>query len=400
MMATVLRNPKYASVKRILAGDTPTVIVYRSKDNPRLQEAIDELVVQHRKDLGLGVVVRIPSNTQKSIVRYLSEHSQVPLLLADPELYRTPGSGWPGAEPLAPRQAGWSYLSSVPAKPDRKWAAAVANLQYELGATVALSATGWVDDANAKDALQKALHRVAATREALGDNPMLVNLTMSSRWLSEPAMRDILLNEVVESDENAWYLRFEWPEAKVRYRQLTDDPILVGYKDLATTFALEDRRLFLANSGLTGWLSTALGATGFSTGQSWSEQKFAPDPKMGSRPGAKRPTPVPRILDPKLMHTIEYGEFQRLDGHAGHADLPTTFALTMDTDGHARDLAGLHHLTTVGNLQATLANGQKNIQALRRVKAAEKFINTLDPVDQPTGANQPQHLPVWRKLLS
>lgn len=393
-------SPKYASVKRILAGDTPTVILYRNQFNSRLQEAVDELAVQHGKKLGLGVVLRIPSHTANSATKYLDDHSKVPLLLADPELHRNPASGWPRSEPLKGRAAALAYLTSLPEKPDRKWAAGVTKLQYDLGATVALSATGWVDDANAKAALQMALRHVAASRDAVGDKPMLVNLTMSARWLSQPALRDILLNEVVESEEAAWYLRFDWPELKVRYRQLIDDSVLLGYKEVATTFALEDRRLFLANSGLTGWVSTALGATGFSTGQSWEEQKFGPDPTRRNRKGATPPPPVPRILDPKLMNTIEYSEFERLEGHAGHADLPTSFSLTMDTDGHSRELAGLHHVTTAGNLQATLANGQKNIQALRRVKAAEKFIAGLDPVDQPTGANQPQHLPLWKKLLS
>jgi len=393
-------SPKYASVKRILRGDTPTVIFYRGQNNGRLQEAVDELVVQHRQKLGLGVVLRIPPHTQKSAAKYLGEHSRVPLLLADPELHRNPDSKWPRKEDLTKRAKEWSYLSSYPEKPSKKWAAAVTKLQYDLGATVALSASGWVDDANAKAGLQEALRYVTASREALGDAPMLVNLTMNYRWLSEPTLRDILLNEVVESEENAWYLRFDWPEMKVRYRQLIDEPVLAGYKDVATTFALEDRRLFLANSGLTGWVSTALGATGFSTGQSWDDQKFAPDPIRRNRPGVPPPPSVPRILDPKLMNTIEYSEFQRLDDHSGHADLPTSFGLTMDTDGHTRELAGLHHVATVGNLQATLASGRQNIQALRRVKAAEKFLDGLDPVDLPTGSNDPQHLQLWRKLLS
>ena len=401
MMANDTVTPsRNASLKRILKGETPTVLLYRSSTNARLGEALSELAALHGNSLGVGVVVRIPPHTPRSIKSYLEQHTEVPLLLADPEIHVSPVSGWPRATPLRARAAAHAYLTSVPTKPSRAWVASVVNTQFELGATLPLSASGWVGDVNPKVDLRAAMAFVAESRSVLGDQPMLVNLTMSSRWLSEPALRDILLNEMVESEEIRWYLRFDWPLMKVRYRQLLDDSILRGYRELATSFAVEDRQLYLANSGLSGWLSTAFGATGFSTGQSWSEQKFSPDPVVASRKGTPRPTPVPRILDPKLMHTVDYNEFLRLEGFPNHMDSPTSFSLTMDTDGHAKDLAGLHHVTTVGNLQASLTGGQRSVLALRRVKAAQKFLDELDPVDRPTGADQPQHLPIWRSLLS
>ncbi len=393
-------RPRTASLKRILKGETPTVILYRSASNARLNESLAELAANHGRKLGVGVVVRIPPHTPASVARYLGQHSQVPLLIADPELHTAPGSGWPRVEPLSKRAAKeYNYLSTLPAKPTKVWVNSVISLQRDLGATLPLSASGWVGDANPKVELQKALAFVADSRSAVGDAPMLVNLTMSSRWLSDPALRDILLNAMVESEEPRWYLRFDWPIAKVRYRQLLDDTILRGYKEVASSFAVEDRQLYLAQSGLSGWLSTAFGATGYSTGQSWSEQKFAPEPVIANRKGARRPTPVPRILDPLLMHTLDWNEYQRLEAYTGHTASPTSFALTMDTDGHDRALAGLHHVTTAGNLQATLAGGMRNVAALRRVKRAQKFLDDLAPVDRPTGNDTPQHLPIWRELL-
>lgn len=258
MMANDAPTPtRNASLKRILKGNTPTVILYRSATNARLGEALAELAALHGNSLGVGVVVRIPSHTPRSIKSYFEQHAGVPLLLADPEIHVSPGSGWPRAIPLGARASTYSYLTSVPTKPSRAWVASVVNTQFELGATVPFSASGWVGDINPKVDLRAAMEFVSESRSFLGDQPMLVNLTMSSRWLSEPALRDILLNEMVESEETRWYLRFDWPLMKVRYRQLLDDSILRGYKEVATSFAVEDRQLYLANSGLSGWLSTA-----------------------------------------------------------------------------------------------------------------------------------------------
>ena len=209
----------------------------------------------------------------------------------------------------------------------------------------------------------------------------------------------MLINEIVESNERDWYLRFWWPEVPTRYGQLMDGSLLAGYKILAQECAIEDKHLYLPNTALTGWIGTALGAAGFSTGPAWPEQAFARQKIIAFKRTGPAPAPIPRIFDATVLHTMDHNEFLRIRPLAGHKDYATPFLDEIDSDGHSPELAGLHYVAAAGNLTAKLADNRPNVRAYRRSKRGADFDKGLAITDRLTGINRPLHLPEWMRLL-
>lgn len=353
----------------------------------------------HGKTLGVAAQIRLPGMSAARAQSFMSDVDQVPVRIADPELWRVPASGWPSAKPLNTVESKWAYLTSVPSKVSGLWAKAVLDAQRDSGATVLLTATGWLSEANGAKSIASAMDWIAESRRIVGDDPMWVNLTMDSKWLSDTSLRNALIDEIVESSERAWHLRFWWPEVKPRYGQLVDAALLRGYRELATATAVEGKRIYLANSGLTGWVATALGASGFSTGQSWGEQAFAATRPMGSQKGAKRPPKIPRMFDSTVLHTMDFNEYSRLRGMPKHREYSTPYSAEIDTYGHTPERASLHYLLAVGELTASLNGTRPNFLAHNRARRGQKFLDGLSPVDQLNGISKPLHLASWMKLL-
>lgn len=390
-----------APLTDILAGEVPVFLVHKGVQNAkRLGEVFGALGALHGAGLGIGTIARLPNERQHLIERYLKGHANVPLRLADPELHRAPGSGWEGAGPLTGYAAQWEYLATMPDRPKTTWVRSVLKLQADLGASALLSASGWVSEVEATKSLTRAMTFATESREIAADRPMFVSLTLDGRWLSDPTLRSKLLHEMLESTERNWYLRFYWPEMQIRYGQLGDAAILQGYKELAETTAVEEKTLVLPNTGLTGWVASALGATGFSTGTSWGEQAFAKPRAMGGRRGVRPPPRIPRYFDWSLLHTVEYQEYLRLRELDGHEDYTSPFSLEVEESGHGHDLNGLHYLMAAAELQAELNGRRPQLVARRRVRAARAFLEGLRRLDQPSGSNRPQHLEAWEELLS
>jgi hypothetical protein len=389
-----------APLSAILAGDVPTFLVHKSfQYAKRVPEALGYISSLHSPALGIGVVAPVHTHKRKAVEQFVSSCGIAPLILVDPELHFAITSAWDGAG--AKVNDDWTALMDMPDKPRPKWVKLAIDIQGDLGANVVLSASGWVDATHAAKSLARAMSFVSESRSYVGStSQMMVNLSFDWRWLVDDALRAMLLQEIVESNEQLWYLRFYWPEVPVRYGQLTDPAVLAGYKELAALCALEDKQLFLPNTGLTGWVATALGATGFSTGQAWPEQAFARQRIMGGRKGQPPPPAIPRYFDSNLLHTIEFSEFERLSTLASHTELVTPFSLEIDVYGHSRELAGLHYLMAVAELQTKLKGKRPEAKASREVTAATKFITDLRRADQPAGLNNPLQLPVWNKLLT
>ncbi|WP_157509626.1 hypothetical protein [Leifsonia sp. Root4] len=397
-------RPKGASLKRMLAGKAPVFIVQRGAQfQDRLPEVFDSLAETNGRKLGLGTVARMQSRmTPARTLDYLDRLDNVPLKLVDPEFHRRPESGWEGAAPANPAKSAnpWAIYDDIPKKPDRAWVGRSIQAQYQFGATVALSASGWVDTTKANVSLANAMAFVAESRAVLGHHPMFVNLTMDYRWLVDKELRGMLLQEITESSEKLWYLRFWWPIVTYRYGQLLDEDVLRGYRILTRTAAVEGKQLILPNSGLTGWVMSALGAAGFSTGTSWPDQAFARQRPMGGRKGQKPPPHTPRFFDRHILHTLDYTMEQRLAVIDGHKPFETPFSRAIAEDEHNKELAGLHYLTSVGNLQANLSSSNPTITATKALRQAERFLAGVDDLDQPTGGNSPLHLGGWGRLLN
>lgn len=388
------------TLKRSLSGKVPLLMVNRSHQNAqRLHEVFGHMSAEHLKALGLGAQIRLPAMSDTRAASFMSDVEHVPVRIADPELWRVPGSGWPSAKALSTTEGKWGYLTPVPGKVSAPWAKSVLDAQKNSGASVLLSATGWLSEANGSKSLTSAMEWVTESRQLAGNDPMWVNLTMDSKWLSDTSLRNALIDEIVESSERAWYLRFWWPEVKPRYGQLVDDALLRGYRELATATAVEGKRIYLANSGLTGWVATALGASGFSTGQAWGEQAFAAQRPMGSQKGAKRPPKIPRMFDSTVLHTMDFGEYTRLRGMPKHREYTTPYSAEIDAQGHTTERASLHYLLAVGELTASLNGTRPNFLAHKRARRGQRFIDGLSPVDQLNGISKPLHLPSWMKLL-
>ncbi|MDR8020486.1 hypothetical protein [Nesterenkonia aerolata] len=222
------------TLEESISGARPLFLIHRSHQNAnRLPETINYLADSHGDDLALGAVARLPKMTVNTMKTFAQAVSHVPVRIVDPELWRHPGSGWPGAKDLKSPANEWAYLTKQPEKPVRTWAKAVLDVQRESNASVLLSATGWVSSVEGQHSLQRALTWADASRQDAGSSPLWVNLTLDYSWLTDKRLRNALIEEIVESNEQHWYLRFWWPEVPTRYGQLQDESVLEGYRILA-----------------------------------------------------------------------------------------------------------------------------------------------------------------------
>lgn len=387
-----------------LSGDLPLFLVHRSYQHAwRTPEVLDDLAENYGTNLSLGTIIRLPKMTKNTAKSFSDSVSHVPVRLIDPEIWRHPDSGWPGesSERINDAKAEeWSYFSSVPQKPTYRWVKDILQVQRDYNASVMLSATGWVRSESGQESLQKAFTFVEASREQVGNQPMWVNLTLDYKWLTDEYLRNALIEEIIESEEQHWYLRFWWPEIQPRYGQLRNEHILEGYKMLTRECDLDDKKLYLPNTGLTGWLMTAMGAAGFSTGMSWKEQAFAQEPVIRRRPNMPAPSRIARLFDAKLLHTLEYEEYMRITKLEGHTSLTTPFLEELNRNGHSHELAGLHYLAAVGALTASLNEKRPNRKVERLIRDAKGFLEKLSPVDQLSKLSYPLHYSVWHSIVS
>lgn len=404
------RSVPQPDVPAQLSGSMPLLLLAKSHQSSSLIPTVARVAarVTHGQ-VGVGLVVRLPSQTVDASRRYLNRFGSSPVRIADPDLWRAPSAGSPESAPLSSRTAGWHpWLDAAPPMTDpvdSAWVSHMLSLQTAVGATVLLSATGWVSPASGTTQLAHAMRWVAESRQHAGAVPMFVNLTLDGSWLTNAALRNALLHEMVESSERLWYLRFRWPVVQPRYGQLRDAALLSGYRELAVNAALEGKTLVLPNSGLSGWVSTALGATGFSTGPGWAEQAYAEQQRMGSRPGQRRPPPTLRYFERSALHTVDHPSHAALLGRAGYMLCRCRFcrSLNASTTSPAswdKEVASMHYLLRCARLMALLATGNRRTEALREVRRARRFVGSLAGTPAAlTGTNAPAHLPEWERIL-
>lgn len=388
------------SVAEALAGTVPTFVVHRSYYHAR---HLPDLVVRAQRvcttDAAVAVATRLPVQTPIAARKFLDSVSTATLRFADPEIHTLPGPHIaPHPKPLR-FASRYSYASApVPAIPNPTWVREVLDAQHDAGANVLLSASGWVASAHAAQQLATAMSFVTATRAELGpDDPMFVNLTLDTAWMTDTTLRAQLLQEIVESAEPLWWLRVMWPPIRPNpYSQLTAMTLLDGYKEIAQVARDEGKVVFLPNSGLTGWVATALGVSGFSTGMSSTERAYLNQPPPSGGGGN---APRERVFERNVLHTILRADQPPLNRQASYQACGCAYCQQLATGPWRQEQEHLHYLLNAAELTATLGRTGRRAAAHGWVQRAETFNNALTGAAVLTGESEPKHLGPWEALL-
>jgi hypothetical protein len=389
-------------VTGLLAGDRPIFLLHRSHQGGADFGPLAEAVANAAgPDVELGAIVNLPRQTATEARAILDSAGGFDLRIADPEFHDHQAFG---GTPSARRRERAPYLvGSLPRRPSDEVIDTVLRVQREAGATALLTPTGAVSTVEPERTLADAIRWVAATRAKAPTEPLVVSLTLSRSWLTEPRLREVLLNEIVDSTERNWYLRVRWDPLRPRHVQLADTVLLGGYAHVAEVLSSEQKILLLPQTGLTGWLMTGLGAAGFSVGTGGPEQAFAETVQIRIR-GPRRP-PVPRYFEPTLLHTVTAATQSTLSSSASYSQCLCGYCSRMRSGSAAidparweRDLAARHFVVSLAALQARLAGRDRQSAARRVVAAARSVENSAAP--RLTGEDRPAHLAVWEDLLT
>lgn len=388
------------TVAEALAGAVPTFVVHRSFHQA---SQLPDLVVRAQRACGtdatVAVATRLPLQAPSAARDFLNSVPTATLRFADPEIHTLPGPARAPHPKNLKQAAKYRYGGvPVPAAPDPGWVRDVLDAQHDAGANVMLSASGWVGTAQGRQQLATAMSFVAETRAQLGaDDPMFVNLTLDAAWLLNAGLRAQLLQEVVESPEPLWWLRVMWPPLRPNpYSQLVDAGLLDGYKELAQTAAAEGKVVFLPNSGLTGWVATALGASGFSTGMSGPERAYLNQPPQG---GGGAGTPRERFFERNLLHTSLRADLPPLTRQGGYQVCGCAYCRVLANGPWRKDQEHLHYLHNAAELTALLGRTGRQAAARARVQEAVTFNDSLTGAARLTGESDPKHLHPWTALL-
>jgi hypothetical protein len=384
--------------------DKPILVVHKSHQQyQRLPELLQILDGEVGDTVTLGASLNLPCQAAHRARQYFDQYPASVLKLADPAVFRH--ADQLGEPAKKNDQKHYRYMREpLPTSPDERWISELLNLQEDAGATALLTPTGVVDDADSGQELATAFDWVRSARQADPALPMFVNLTFSRYWLMNPRLRHRLLEELVESQERLWYLRFRWAVVKPPYSQQRNHDLLEGYKELAKVARVEGKVLLLPTSGLTGWLGTAWGASGFGTGMGPAEQGLAEKPAFRIPAGSRRPRRH-RYFERSLLHVVSLATHQSLVGTTDYITCRCPFCeeleaanADLDPTTWAHDAAGLHYLVQSGRLLADLTAGAPQAEARKEVERAIDYDATLPP-GSVTGDDRPLHLQVWGQVL-
>lgn len=388
-------------------GTRPLLVVHRSyQGNSALSECSHEMArVAGRVELAVSCEMSSTRRSSENVARFFDEFPGIALRIADPALHKHALSWgqWEDREP--PEHL--ARAAPVPDRIDTHWLEALLDLQWEAGGTVLLTPVGRLSEIDPDASLDMMLAWIRATREAIGNGAMFAAMTLPSSWLQEGRLLDRFLEEFVSSRERYWWLRVRWPMVEPRFGQLRDAALLDGYRELAETAAAEDKVVVLPNSGLSGWVCTALGMGGFGTGTSWGEQAFAEERRIATRPGVPPPPRRNRYFERSLLHTIDITPHTALIGQPGYVRCDCRWCQTLNADDPRmdpttwnREAAGYHYLYQVARLSTLTVGARGRDRVLREVRRAQTFSQNVDPAVGLTGEATPRHLTTWEQLLA
>lgn len=402
----------YDPIGAALQPGVPLFLIQRSAQHSVwLPNVASDIQARHAGKLNLGVVAPMPRMTPKSLQGFFEKMAHVPLRFADPEAFARDDSWGPHLavqkeKPYVGKSgANWSYFTQKqPPGHSANWVSEVLDAQRSMDATVLLTPGIWADPATSDAAIDTMrTHAMWARAALLPGEHMAVNVTLSHSWLTTPHLRDKLLNHMMDMDENVFYVRLRWPLMPQPYGQLWESAILDGYMELSNVFEENDKVLILPNTGLTGWMSLAWGASGYSTGIGASERAFSDVRVIKIKQKGPRPEPTRRIYVPELLHITDTGTSEQLE-RLGAAKCRCRYCISQrKTQGVRWDkaLAGAHYLRHLADITAEVATHGKGRRTSARgiVRDATAFAAASSQQVPLQKTNDPKHLAIWASRL-
>jgi len=368
--------------------------------------------------LGTGWVIELPRfKPSTSATTEFDDLAGISLRIADPVTYARRDQ-WgtmllqerDGTNPSPTKTPGplmtknsiqWSYFNTPIPSPRDRWITQVLDAQRESGANLLLTPGLPLESATPQDSLDAAREDLDFCAGSLARGERLAwNITVTHEWLTSARLRAMLLEEIVDSGHDVLYLRVKWPLAASTYAQLLDADVLAGYKEISSLASDEQRTLLLPNTGGTGWINVALGASGYGLGigsraRAFATHRFAPI-------GGGNPIPA-RYFERRIMHTITKVVDDALSGLPGYVACDCTFCDQLRSGATwNQPLSGAHHVLLMAHETAVLtqsgARGPRGV-ARRRVRECQQYVSAAGATVPLVGADNPAHLASWSDLL-
>ena len=377
-----------------LDGRAPLFLVHRPyrywRSMPRL---LANIHASAGIGVALGVVSRLGMFSEDSHREFHGLCGAASVRIVDPEGSRSNPRGLRFLD-TSPRQLARAPYLAPGAVVN---VADVLDLQRERGANLLLTPGRALDPANPQPSLDEAF---ADGDEALAHlrsgERVALNLCMSADWLTSEHLRDALLAQLLDQEQfDTWYLRVQWSTSIRSHAQPILEPLLRGYRRIAELAADEGHILLLPQTGLTGWLMLAFGASGFGSGIGGAEQAFREETGGGGN-GAP---PIERYFERSLLHTIERTSRHIVLGDPAYVQCHCPYcAALLAGPAWSHEYAGLHQVFNAGLLTSAVAptgRGGTHGAVRRTVQAARHFAlgKAL------TGLSEPRHLQVWDRVL-
>ena len=370
--------------------------------------AVAASINQAHRDLNVIVSATLPRLGTTRVKEYFESFGTdgAALRIADPEGFALPGDVIGDPELTEAQQTKVRYVGSVPGPSDSSsdhtsWNRRVVNTQRAAGANLMMTPGVSLDPSAPADSIHRAERELYDLLDNLGEDELPIwNLSIGSIWLVDEGLRNQLLAELVDREEiSTWHVRVYWPLIKRTYGQTLDARVLAGYKELATTAAREEKVLLLPNSGVTGWMAMAWGASGYGAGSSSATQAWAAHPRIAARKGVERST-VNRYFSRPLLHTITVETHDALIEGLGENIYPVCgcqFCQEQAQDATWRkELAAQHAAFSFGDMAGSALTAPDRSAHIRGViRRATELLGAVPDAYSLAPTESPEHLDVW-----
>ena len=382
-----------------IANSRPLFLIHQSYQyRKRLPECFDELR-RTTTGLDLGVIACLPSMELPRTAAFLDEFAdRTDVRLADPELYRH--KTFTGTGPNQTQKL-YKYLAEpIPQPIDDGWITNVLDYQRAAHATHFLNPSLPLDAGDPRKSLATHM-RIVRAALSFSEKPFIASFDVSYHWLTNESLRARLLNEIVDLEHDVLYVRVKWPELRPRHGQINEPCLIRGYRELADVCRTEGKKLILPMTGLSGWLITSFGASGFSMGPTYSQQVHAEQRPFGRQKGRPALPRKERFFSRQLLHVIEKDYHEHLLRYGnGYSRCQCLFCSEMASRGAwSHELAALHYVLTVGQLADEISGLRPTAKSHSLVMDAIAHIKALPMTLKPVRENIPRHLEVWEKEL-